>query len=82
MGDWNTATGPVTRRRRATITAGRGVSLQPVNGRSTAASLSSLAADISIDDGHRKIDCSLETIRPKTKSEKRKRRDDFSDRMR
>ncbi|XP_041843461.1 diacylglycerol O-acyltransferase 1b [Melanotaenia boesemani] len=78
MGDSNTI-GALTRRRRATFGAVRGVSLQPVNGSSAAGSASIVPADIGTDGGQRKLDRSLE--RPTTKSEKKRHRNDLSDRL-
>lgn len=81
MGDSDTA-GAFTRRRRATLAAGRGASLQPMNGRSAAVCESSVTADINRDNGQRKRDRSLETARSKGKSDKKKRRNDLSERLR
>uniref|UniRef100_A0A7N8XUQ2 O-acyltransferase n=1 Tax=Mastacembelus armatus TaxID=205130 RepID=A0A7N8XUQ2_9TELE len=63
MGD-SDATGALRgRRRRATLQAGRGVSLQPMNGRSASVCQSSVAADFSKDHGSdKKRDLSLETV--------------------
>ncbi|XP_071772902.1 diacylglycerol O-acyltransferase 1b [Centroberyx gerrardi] len=69
MGD-SDAVRPVTsRRRRATISAGRGASLQPMNGRSAAASHGAVTADDSKPDG-------WEPAQSKAKNEKKKRRND------
>lgn len=82
MGDWDPAGAAATRRRRATLLAGRTASLQPVNGRSPAACDSSLTADFNAGDGQRRRERSVETVRPKTRSEKKKqRRNDLGDRM-
>lgn len=82
MGDWDPAGAAATRRRRATLTAGRTASLQPVNGRSPAACDSPVTADVCANDGQRRRDRSVETVRPKTRSEKKKqRRNDLGDRM-
>ncbi|XP_027142942.1 diacylglycerol O-acyltransferase 1 [Larimichthys crocea] len=72
--------GPLTRRRRATLSAGRGASLAPMNGRSAAAFQGTDTADISSKDGGQqgKRDRSLETVRSTSKS-KKKRRSDISD---
>lgn len=75
------ATGALSLRRRATFTAGKGASLLPMNGRSTAACQSSVTADVSRDNGQGKRDRSLETVRSKSKSEKKKRRNDISERL-
>ncbi|CAK6960619.1 diacylglycerol O-acyltransferase 1b [Scomber scombrus] len=76
------AAGASTRRRRATLAAaGRGVSLQPVTGSSAAACQSAVTADIKGDDGQRKRDHSLETVRSKSKKEKKKPRGDISERL-
>ncbi|XP_068995539.1 diacylglycerol O-acyltransferase 1b [Embiotoca jacksoni] len=80
MSDWNPV-GAQTRRRRATFAAGKGASLQPMNGRSAAECQSSVTADFSsADNVHRKRDHSLETIRSGKKSDK-KRRNDMGDRL-
>lgn len=81
MGD-SGATGAFTRRRRATVAAGRGASLLPVDGKSGAACQSSVTANSSSDYGQRRRDRSLETARSKSKSEKKKRGNDLSDRLR
>ncbi|XP_045901716.1 diacylglycerol O-acyltransferase 1b [Micropterus dolomieu] len=72
MGDSDVA-GALTRRRRATFAAGRGASLQPMNGRSAAVRQSSVTADISRVNGQRQRDGSL------SKSDKKKRKNDISD---
>lgn len=82
MGESDARTGAFTRRRRATSAAGRGASLLPMNGRSAAGCESSVAADGSRGDGQGKRDRSLETVRSKSKSDKKKRRDDIGDRLR
>lgn len=81
MGD-SDANGTFARRRRATFAVGRGASLSPMNGRSTAGCQSSVTANISGDNGEGKRDLSLETIGSKSKSEKKKRRNDISERLR
>uniref|UniRef100_A0A671U879 O-acyltransferase n=1 Tax=Sparus aurata TaxID=8175 RepID=A0A671U879_SPAAU len=81
MGESDARTGAFTRRRRATSAAGRGASLLPMNGRSAAGCESSVAADGSRGDGQGKRDRSLETVRSKSKSDKKKRRDDIGDRL-
>ncbi|GAA6227070.1 diacylglycerol O-acyltransferase 1-like [Lates japonicus] len=82
MGDSDTVGSVVTRRRRATLAAGRGASLQPMNGRSAAVCQSSVTADISANNGlEKKRDRSLETVRSKSKTEKKKRRGDISERL-
>ncbi|KAM9309266.1 diacylglycerol O-acyltransferase 1-like isoform 2-T2 [Pholidichthys leucotaenia] len=80
MGDWSTAEA-VSRRRRATFAAGRGASLQPPTERSAAACDDLVAANINTNNGLRKRERSLEMIRPETRTEKRKRKNDLSDRM-
>lgn len=80
MGD-SEATGTLTRRRRATFAARRGVSLLPMNGRSAAGCHSSVTADINGDNSQGKQELSLETARSKSKSEKKKRRNDLTDRL-
>lgn len=83
MGDSDAVGGALTRRRRATLMAGKCTSLLPMNGRSAAAVCeSSVTADGSRDNGQGKRDRSLETVRSKSKSEKKKRRSDFSDTLR
>ena len=81
MGD-SDAAGASTRRRRATSAAGRGASLQPMNGRSAAVCESSVTADINRDNGLKKRDHSLETVRSQTKREKKKRRNDLGEGLR
>uniref|UniRef100_A0A4W6CMS6 O-acyltransferase n=1 Tax=Lates calcarifer TaxID=8187 RepID=A0A4W6CMS6_LATCA len=82
MGDSDAVGSTLTRRRRATLAAGRGASLQPMNGRSATVCQSSVTADISADNGlEKKRDRSLETVRSKSKTEKKKRRGDISDRL-
>lgn len=81
MGDSGT-TGAFTRRRRATMAAGKGASLLPMDGKSGAACQNSVTADISTDSRHGKRDRSLDIARSTGKSEKKKRRNDLSDRMR
>uniref|UniRef100_A0A8C4EFK3 O-acyltransferase n=1 Tax=Dicentrarchus labrax TaxID=13489 RepID=A0A8C4EFK3_DICLA len=80
MGD-SDAAGALTRRRRATLAAGRSASLLPMNGRSAAVCQDSVTAEVSRDDGQGKRDRSLETVRSKSKSEKKKCRNDISDRL-
>ncbi|KAK1895958.1 Diacylglycerol O-acyltransferase 1 [Dissostichus eleginoides] len=70
-----------TLRRRATFAAGLGASMQPMNGKSAAASQSSVTADFGRDNGLGKRDRMVETARSKSKSEKHKRRNDISERM-
>lgn len=83
MGDSDAVGGALTRRRRATLAAGRAASLLPMNGRSAAVCESSVTADTNRDQGGQgRRDRSLETVRSKSKSEKKKRRNDFSDRLR
>ncbi|XP_015257560.1 PREDICTED: diacylglycerol O-acyltransferase 1-like [Cyprinodon variegatus] len=74
MSDLN-VNGGLSRRRRATLAAGRAATLQPVNGAFAAGTAGSVTADCS--DGQRIRDGSLE--RPK--SDKRKRRGDIGDRL-
>lgn len=82
MGD-SEAIGAYARRRRATFAAGRGATLQPVNGKSTAACATSGAADHGSDNGVEKTrELSLEPGQSQSKSERKKRRNDFGDRMR
>lgn len=81
MGDSGT-TGTFNRRRRATMAAGKSASLLPMDGKSGAACQNSVTADISADSRHGKRDRSLDTARSTGKSEKKKRRNDLSDRMR
>lgn len=76
------ATGAFTRRRRATVAAGRGASLLPVDGKSGAVCQSSVTANSSSDYGQRRRDRSLETARSKSKSDKKKRGNDLSDGLR
>lgn len=71
-----------TLRRRATFAAGLGGSMQPMNGKSAAASQSSVTANFGRDNGLGKRDRMVETARAKSKSEKHKRRNDISERMR
>uniref|UniRef100_A0A3Q1F5K1 O-acyltransferase n=1 Tax=Acanthochromis polyacanthus TaxID=80966 RepID=A0A3Q1F5K1_9TELE len=63
MGDWDPAGAAATRRRRATLTAGRTASLQPVNGRAPTACESSVTANVCANDGQRRRDRSVETVR-------------------
>lgn len=84
MGDVDAA-GAYTRRRRATFAAGKGASLQPMNGKAAAAvaavDLGPLTADRKSYDGHGKRDHSLETSRERSKSDKKKRNNDIGERM-
>lgn len=80
-GDWDAA-GALTRRRRATLTSTRSASLLHVNGGSSAVCQSPLTADVSRDTGKEKHDRALETTQSKSKNEKKKRRNDLSDRLR
>lgn len=82
MGESDARTGAFTRRRRATYAAGRGASLLAMNGRSAAGCESSVAANGSRGAGQEKRDRSLETVRSKPKSEKKKHRNDIGDRLR
>lgn len=81
MGDSET-TGVFTRRRRATVAAAKGASLLPMDGKSGAACQNSVTADIRTGRTHGKRDRSLDIARSTGKSEKKKRRNDLSDRMR
>ncbi|KAF0045363.1 hypothetical protein F2P81_001892 [Scophthalmus maximus] len=78
MADADALRAPLTRKRRATVTAGRGAGAQPVNGGSAAAACRSSAAGW-VDDGpgRRHDRRSPETA----KSDKKKRGDDTSDRL-
>ncbi|KAM4579930.1 diacylglycerol O-acyltransferase 1b isoform 2-T2 [Odontesthes bonariensis] len=76
MSDLST-TRALSRRRRATFAAGRGVSLQPVDCSSTAAPAGSVTGGISADDGLRTRDLSLE--RPKKQGERKKHKSEISD---
>ncbi|XP_035528866.1 diacylglycerol O-acyltransferase 1b [Morone saxatilis] len=80
MGDSDAARA-LTRRRRATLAAGRSASLLPMDGRSAAVCQNSVAAEFSRDGGQGKRERSLETVRSKSKSEKKKRRNEISDRL-
>ncbi|KAM3614120.1 uncharacterized protein V6R79_010444 [Siganus canaliculatus] len=71
----------VTRRRRATLSAGRSASVMAMNGSSAAVCQSPVTAGSCSDHGHGKRERSLETVRSKSKSEKKKRRNDFSERL-
>lgn len=75
MGD-SVATEASARRRRA---ARRSANLMPADGECAAASGSSVTANISGVQGRAKRDCSLETT---SKSDKKRRRGDPSDRLR
>lgn len=78
MGDWGVIEAS-TRRRRATLAAGRSTSLLPVNDKSGAVCQSSLTANSSATGRENR---SLETAYFKSKrSEKKKRRDGISDRL-
>ncbi|KAG7474747.1 diacylglycerol O-acyltransferase 1-like [Solea senegalensis] len=80
MGDSNAVDAGWTRRRRATLAAGRGVTVRAVNGSSAAECHSSGTAGVSNSDTNalkKTRDHSLET----SKSEKKKRRNDISDRL-
>lgn len=79
MGD-SGATGALTRRRRATLAAGKGADLLPMNGRSAAVRQSSVTTDITRDNGQAKRNRSLETVQSKSKTEKRK--NDIRERLR
>ncbi|KAM8735365.1 diacylglycerol O-acyltransferase 1b [Acanthopagrus schlegelii] len=81
MGESDARTGAFTRRRRATCAAGRGASLLAMNGRSAAGCESSVASYGSRGAGQEKRDRSLETVRSKPKSEKKKLRNDIGDRL-
>ncbi|CAJ1062162.1 diacylglycerol O-acyltransferase 1b [Xyrichtys novacula] len=70
-----------TRRRRANFAAGRSASVLPVNGKSAAEYQGSLTADISSYNGPGELASSLESVGPKSKSDKKKRRNDISERM-
>lgn len=76
MGESDAAEAPAALRRRATLAAELGASLRPTDGTSAAALQSSLAADVS------RGNVPPETVRAKSKSDKRKRRSDVSDRLR
>nr|XP_057940740.1 diacylglycerol O-acyltransferase 1b [Doryrhamphus excisus] len=82
MGDTDT-TGALSRRRRATFAAARGgASMQPANGKHTAAFHRSMtAADGRGVGEQRKADPSLEKTRSKTKNDKNKRNNDINDRL-
>uniref|UniRef100_A0AAQ4QMS2 O-acyltransferase n=1 Tax=Gasterosteus aculeatus aculeatus TaxID=481459 RepID=A0AAQ4QMS2_GASAC len=75
MGESHAAEAPAALRRRATLAAELGASLRPTDGTSAAALQSSLAADVS------RGNVPPETVRAKSKSDKRKRRSDVSDRL-
>ncbi|KAM3873340.1 diacylglycerol O-acyltransferase 1-like [Diretmus argenteus] len=80
MGD-SPAVRPVTRRRRATLSAGRGATLPRASGASAAGSHGAVAGNSSGGDGERKPE-EWESAHNKAKSERRKqRRDDTSDRL-
>ncbi|KAM9852707.1 diacylglycerol O-acyltransferase 1-like [Aulostomus maculatus] len=83
MGDSDAGGAFTARRRRATFAAGRGASLQPVNGRSTAAWQSSVTADVKKENGQGKLmfDQPLEKVGAKAKRERRKGSSDLSDRL-
>lgn len=77
MGDTDAAGAFITRRRRATFAAGIG--LQPMNERSAAVFQSPGIGDFSTDSGPKKNrDRFLETVQSKSKSEKKKRRNDMT----
>ncbi|KAK5606943.1 Diacylglycerol O-acyltransferase 1 [Crenichthys baileyi] len=78
MSDLNT-NGALTRRRRATLAAGRVATVQPVNGASAAGTANLVTADFSLHDGKRIQDRSLE--RPAAKSEKKKHKSEICDRL-
>lgn len=81
MGD-SEAVGPFTRRRRATFAAGRGATLQPIDGRSEAACVGSeTTGNGTVNGVEKKRKRSLETAQFQTKNDKRKRRNDIGDRM-
>uniref|UniRef100_A0A668AL87 O-acyltransferase n=1 Tax=Myripristis murdjan TaxID=586833 RepID=A0A668AL87_9TELE len=74
--DDSDAVGPViSRRRRATIAAGRGATLKPVNGRAASASRSAVSAGSSKPDGE-------ESTQGKSKNERKKRKNDPAHRLR
>ncbi|XP_068179541.1 diacylglycerol O-acyltransferase 1-like [Antennarius striatus] len=72
--------GTFSRKRRATFAAARASSSLPLTVKSAAACQSSVTADITGDDGQGRRDRSLETVF-NAKTEKRKRRNDISDRL-
>uniref|UniRef100_UPI0037E8DD02 diacylglycerol O-acyltransferase 1b n=1 Tax=Semicossyphus pulcher TaxID=241346 RepID=UPI0037E8DD02 len=80
MGDTDTSRACALRRR-ATFTALKSASVQPVNGKSAAEYQSSVTADISSYNGQGKLDCLLETVGSKSKSQKKKRKSDLGDRL-
>uniref|UniRef100_A0A1A7XM42 O-acyltransferase n=3 Tax=Iconisemion striatum TaxID=60296 RepID=A0A1A7XM42_9TELE len=81
MGDWNKTSGvsgPLTRRRRATLAAERRASVQPVNGASAAACGSPVTAEPIVPDGGKRLE------RPTAAApwaERKKRRNDIGDRL-
>ncbi|CAB1420090.1 unnamed protein product [Pleuronectes platessa] len=79
MGDSDAVGPPLSRRRRATLAAGRGASLQPVNGRSAAARQSPVTVGAAGAGGASMVDSrgSEEAL----KSEKRSRRNDMGERL-
>lgn len=79
MGD-SGATGAQTRRRRGTLGMGRTASMVTLNGKSAAACQSSLTANTGSVGGQGQRDRSLEAAL--TKSEKKRRGNDLSDRLR
>ncbi|XP_074539550.1 diacylglycerol O-acyltransferase 1b [Halichoeres trimaculatus] len=80
MGDSDAAKASA-RRRRSALPMVRSASVLPLNGKSAAEYQSSLDADISSNNGHRKPDFSLETVDSTSKTEKNKRRNDIGDRL-
>ncbi|MEQ2222071.1 hypothetical protein ILYODFUR_022162 [Ilyodon furcidens] len=78
MSDLNT-NGALTRRRRATLAAGRVATVQPVNEASAAGTANLVTAGFSLHDGQRIQERSLE--RPATKSEKKIHRSEIGDRL-
>lgn len=77
MGDWN----PAQARKRKATSAGRGTSVQPANGRSTSATRSPVPGGPGGEESEKKLGYLLETVRPSAKAEKRRHRNDLSERM-
>ena len=79
MGDSDAVGPPLSRRRRATFAAGRGKSVQPVNGRSAAACQSPVTVGAAGAGGASMVGSGGS---PEAKTEKTRRKNDMSERLR
>ncbi|KAF7227388.1 diacylglycerol O-acyltransferase 1b isoform X2 [Nothobranchius furzeri] len=78
LGDGNATSGPLARRRRATLAAERRASVQPVNGASAAACGSPVTAQPSVPGGGKKLE---RPSAPPPWAERKKRRAEAGDRL-